>query len=668
MTALTPELRNLAANTIRALAIDAVNKADSGHPGAPMGLADIAVVLWGEVMTFDPDSPHWENRDRFVLSNGHASMLLYAMLHLSGYALSMDEIRRFRQLGSKTPGHPERGLTPGVETTTGPLGQGFANAVGMAMATRMAKARWNGHGFDPITHRVYGIMGDGCMMEGVTSEAASLAGHLGLGELIFFYDDNSITIDGSTAISLTEDVERRYQAYGWHTLRIDGHDQAAARQAVEEAQKVLDRPSLILAKTRIGYGSPHREGTAKAHGEALGEEEAKLTKEKLGWTRPPFDVPEEVRALFGAAADRGRAAHAAWKTGMAGWKKANAERAASWETSWSRSVPEAAVEAALAQLKDAKGATRNMSGTAINALAPLVPALVGGSADLAGSNKNTIKDSPHLAKNEFSGRNIHFGVREHGMAAAVNGMALYGPFIPFGATFLVFSDYMRPSLRLAALMKARALMVFTHDSIGLGEDGPTHQAVEQLWALRLIPGFHVWRPADGVETAMAWSYAAGQGEDGPHALVFTRQNVDTLVRPAGFDPRSVWRGGYVLEDRAGADVAIMATGSEVGLAVRAGKLLEAQGVKARVVSMPSVEQFLAQDAAYRESVLPVALKKVSIEAGRTPPWQSLTGTSGLNLGVDTFGESAPYEKVYEHFGLTPEKVTQSIMSWRNRGG
>jgi transketolase len=664
MTALTPELRTLAANTIRALSIDAVNQADSGHPGAPMGLADIAVVLFSEVMTFDPDAPRWENRDRFVMSNGHGSMLVYSMLHLCGYALPIEELKRFRQMKSKTPGHPEYGITPGVETTTGPLGQGFANAVGLAIGTRMAKARWNGRGFDPITHRVYGIMGDGCMMEGVTSEAASLAGHLGLGELIFLYDDNSITIDGSTAISMSEDVERRYQAYGWHTLRVDGHDQAAVKQALEEAKKVLDRPSLILAKTRIGYGSPNREGTAKVHGEALGEEEAKLTKEKLGWSRPPFDVPAEVRALFAGAAERGRAAHGSWKHELAAWKKQNPELAASWDAHWNRTLPEDAWKGVLQELKDAKGATRAMSGTAINALAKKMPALIGGSADLAGSNKNTIKDSPHLAKNEFSGRNLHFGVREHGMAAAVNGLALYGAFVPFGATFLVFSDYMRPSLRLASLMKVRALMVFTHDSIGLGEDGPTHQAVEHLWALRLIPNMHVWRPADGVETAMAWSYAAGQGEDAPHALVFTRQNVDPIARPADFDPKVIWRGAYVVEDRAGADVVMIATGSEVGLAIRAAKLLEAKGVKARVVSMPSVERFLAQDASYRESVIPAAMRKVSIEAGRTPPWKAITGIDGLELGVDTFGESAPYQHVYEHFGLTPEHVADTVARWR----
>lgn len=663
MTTLDADLRKLAANTIRALAIDATNRADSGHPGAPMGLADIAVVLWGEVMSFDPDAPHWPNRDRFVLSNGHASMLIYSMLHLCGYDLSMDELRRFRQLQSKTPGHPEYHLTPGVETTTGPLGQGFANAVGMAMAERMAKARFNREGFDPITHRVYGILGDGCMMEGISHEAASVAGHLGLGELIFLYDDNAITIDGTTEISMSEDVEKRFSAYGWHTLRVDGHDQAAIKGAIEAAQKVLDRPSLILAKTHIGYGSPNRQGTSKVHGEPLGEEEAKLAKEKLGWTGKEFEVPDRVRALFSAAAERGKQAHRSWQDRLDKWKDANAELGASWDAHWNNTVPEDAWQDAVKALEGATGATRNMSGTAINALAQRVPALVGGSADLAGSTKNTMKGSGHLSRESFEGRNIHFGVREHAMAAMVNGMALYGAFIPFGATFLAFSDYMRPSVRLSALMKIRALEIFTHDSIGLGEDGPTHQAVEQTWALRLIPNLHVWRPADGLETAMAWSYAVGEGEDAPHALIFTRQKVDALERASGFDPKTIWKGGYVLQDRDGASVALIATGSEVGLAVRAAKLLEEKGVKARVVSMPSVERYLAQDTAYRREVLPAGMKKVSIEAGRSGPWAIVTGGDGLNLGVDTFGESAPYEEVYEHFGLTPEKVAERVAAW-----
>ena len=659
MTQLDANLRQLCANTIRALSIDAVDAANSGHPGAPMGLADIATVLWTEVLRFDPSAPTWANRDRFVLSNGHGSMLLYSVLHLAGYDVSMDDLRRFRQIGSKTPGHPEYGMTPGVETTTGPLGQGFANAVGLALGERMAKARFNGRGgFDPIDHKVYGILGDGCVMEGVTSEAASLAGHWGLGELIFLYDDNGISIDGSTDLALSEDVEKRYHAYGWHTLRVDGHDQVAVKQAIEESQSVTDRPSLIIAKTHIGYGSPNRVDTAGVHGSPLGAEENKLTKEKLGWTHPPFTVPDEVRAVFKAAIDRGKAAHAEWQAQLTKWKAEHADAAELWSATWDRDNVDLS-EAALAALADAKGATRGMSGTAINALAERMPALVGGSADLTGSNKTDIKGAGRVHE-QMAGRYVHFGVREHAMGSIVNGLALYGPFVPYGATFLVFADYMRPPLRLSALMKIRALQVFTHDSIGLGEDGPTHQAVEHLWTLRLIPGMCVWRPADGVETAMAWAYAAGQGEPMPHSLVFTRQSVAKLDRPSGFTAKDVWKGGYAVKDADSPKVVLVATGSEVGLAVEVAEKLESDGVASRVVSMPCLERFMAQDAEYRRALLPSDALKVSVEAGRTGPWTMLTGTDGLNFGVDTFGESGPYEQVYEHFGLTADAITAKI--------
>jgi transketolase len=664
---ISSELRTLAANTIRALAIDATNKAKSGHPGAPMGLADIAVVLWAEVMRFDPDAPDWANRDRFILSNGHASMLLYAMLHLSGYKLSLDEIKRFRQLGSKTPGHPERGLTPGVEATTGPLGQGFANAVGMALGERMMKARFNGKGgFDPIDHYVYGILGDGCICEGITHEAASLAGHLGLGELIFLYDDNDITLDGPANASMSEDVEKRYQAYGWHTLKIDGHDQAAVKQAIEAAKKERDRPSLILAKTHIGFGSPHRQDTSHAHGEPLGADETKATKERLGWSHPEFFVPDDVRAIFRAQAERGKALRAEWQSNLDRWKKQHAELGSSWEAYWSRAAPKDQYKAVVDQLKDAKGATRAMSGTAISAIAKLVPSFVGGSADLSGSNKSNIKDTTPISKKSFEGRNIYYGVREHAMAAATNGLALYGSFVPFGATFLTFSDYMRPAVRLSSLMKIRSIELFTHDSIALGEDGPTHQSIEHLWALRMIPGLSVWRPADGVETAMAWWYAVGEGEPAPHALAFSRQNVEPLGHKDGFDPREVWKGGYVLEDRPGATVVMIATGSEVGTTKLAAKELEKAGVLARVVSMPCVERFLAQPESYRDGVLPKSMKKVTVELGRTGPWCIVTGSGALHLGVDTFGESAPWEALQEHFHVTPAAIAGAVQSWLQR--
>lgn len=660
MTMADADLRNLAANTIRALSIDAVNAANSGHPGAPMGLADIAVVLWKDILRFDPTRPDWADRDRFVLSNGHASMLLYSVLHLSGYDLPIEELKNFRQLGSKTPGHPEYGITPGVETTTGPLGQGFANAVGFALATRMKKARFNGKGgFNPISHRVYCIMGDGCMMEGITGEAASFAGHLGLGELIAIYDDNQITIDGSTDLTFTEDVEARYRAYGWHTLRVDGHDQAAIKEAIEAAQKVEDQPSLILAKTHIGYGSPNRQDTAKAHGEPLGADEGKLAKEKLGWTGELFEVPAEVKKFFGDAAALGKGERERWDERMAKWSGEHEDLMPAWNGGAVEGLDAAVAEA----LAEAKGATRAMSGQAINAIATRVPGLVGGSADLAGSNKSLINDKSMIGTEEFTGRNISYGVREHAMAAMTNGLALYGGFVPFGATFLTFSDYMRPAVRLSALMKIRALQVFTHDSIGLGEDGPTHQAVEHVWALRLIPGLYVWRPADGLETAMAWTYAVQGGEPAPHALIFTRQNVAKLERPSGFAAADIHRGGYVLSDREDAKAVLIATGSEVGLAVDAAKVLEGQGVPVRVVSMPCLERFLEQDASYRDAVLPPALKRCAIEAGRSTPWAIVVGTDGLACGVDTFGESAPYEEIYAHFGLTPDKIAARVAAW-----
>ncbi len=662
---LSPEAHSLAANAVRVLAIDAVNAANSGHPGAPMGLADVAVVLFTEVLRFCPEAPDWPDRDRFVLSNGHASMLLYACLHLAGYDLSMDEIRRFRQLGSKTPGHPEFGVTPGVETTTGPLGQGFANALGFALGRRLAAARCPASGgYSPISHRVYGILGDGCVMEGISSEAASLAGHLGLGELVFIYDDNGISIDGDVGVAFSENVGDRFASMGWQILPADGHDPVSIRAALAAAAAETQRPSLILAKTRIGYGSPNREGTGSAHGEPLGEKEAALAKDRLGWSHPPFQIPAEAAAGFRRRADEGRAAYARWQEGLAKWRE-DPERDAAWRAHFEG--PAALdLAALLKEVASGPDATRNLSGKALNAIARQTPRLVGGSADLTGSNKSKIEGSFRVKAGDFSGRNIHFGVREHAMAAAVNGLALYGGFVPFGATFLTFSDYMRNSLRLSALMKIRALQVFTHDSIGLGEDGPTHQAVEHLWSLRLIPGLSVWRPADGVETAMAWAYAVGEGDEAPHALVFSRQRSPAFSTRPGFDPKEVWRGAYLAEDRQNARAVFVATGTEVGLAAAAAALLDERGVPVRVVSMPCVERFLAQDEPYKAQILPPDLPRVAVEAGATLGWAAVLGGKTLAIGLDRFGESAPAEVLYEHFGLTPSAIADRVAAWLER--
>ena len=658
--ALNPDTSVLAANAIRALAIDAVNAAKSGHPGAPMGLADIATVLYAEVLRYDPTAPDWPDRDRFVLSNGHASMLQYACLHLSGYDVSMDEIRRFRQFGSKTPGHPEFGMTPGVETTTGPLGQGFANAVGLALGRRLAAARLPAaDGFSPITHRVFCIAGDGCLMEGISSEAASLAGHLGLGDLIVFYDDNGISIDGDVGLSFSEDVGKRFESMGWHTLRIDGHNPEEIRAAVKAGTEETARPTLVLAKTRIGYGSPNREGTAKAHGEALGEDEGRATKEKLNWSYPPFEIPDAAYAAFRNAGDEGKAARAQWQESLKNWRAASATNNEAWKSHFEGPL-ELNLDALIDRLKDEKGATRGLSGIALNEIVSQTPRFIGGSADLTGSNKTKINDTKAVSKSDFSGKYIHFGIREHGMAAIINGLALYGGFVPFGATFLTFSDYMRNSVRLSALMKIRAIQVFTHDSIGLGEDGPTHQPIEHLWSLRLIPNLHVWRPADGLETAMSWAYAVAGGEPLPHALVFSRQSSARLERPAGFDPKDIWKGGYVTKTAEAEKVALVATGTEVGLAVSVAEKLAEAGIGARVVSMPCVERFMAQDEAYRSQVFPDGLLCASIEAGSTTGWTSVMGGRGICFGVDTFGESAPAGELYAHFGLTTDAITNKI--------
>lgn len=659
---LDPKTGTLAANAIRALAIDAVNRASSGHPGAPMGLADIATVLWAETLRYDPEDPDWPDRDRFVLSNGHACMLQYAALHLSGYDLSIDDLKAFRQLHSRTPGHPEYRLTPGVEVTTGPLGQGFANAVGMAIGRRLLGARFpEADGFQPFSHRIYGILGDGCVMEGISSEAASLAGHLGLGELIFFFDDNGISIDGDVGLAMSEDVEMRFSAQGWHTQRIDGHDPSQIRSALAAAQRDTERPSLILAKTRIGYGSPNKEGTGAVHGEALGEEEGRLAKERLGWNHPPFEIPREVYAAFGRQADAGRQAHRTWAEQLAAYLR-DPNREQAWRAQFEGPV-RLDIEKVLAAVPKKKEATRKLSHAALNAIAAQTPRLIGGSADLTGSNKSKMDEHGVIQKGQFTGRNLHFGVREHAMAAAVNGLARYGGFVPYGATFLTFSDYMRNSVRLSALMKVRAIEVYTHDSIGLGEDGPTHQPIEHLWSLRMIPFLSVWRPADGVETAMAWAYAVSEGEDQPHALVFSRQSSETFERPSSFTPRDVWKGAYIVRKPDGEQAVIVATGTEVALAVAAADLLAERGRPIRVISMPCVERYLAQDEPTKADLFPPELPRIALEAGQTLGWYTIIGPKGLAIGVETFGESAPAPDVYRHFGLTPDGIADRIEAY-----
>jgi len=662
---ISPELAELAVNTIRMLAVDGVEKARSGHPGLPMGAADYAFVLWSRFLRHNPKDPAWPNRDRFVLSAGHGSMLLYALLHLSGFGLSLEELKSFRQWGSKTPGHPEYGCTPGVETTTGPLGQGFATGVGMALASQMMAARFNTEDFPVIDHYVYGIVSDGDLMEGVASEAASLAGHLGLGNLIYIYDDNHITIGGDTALSYSEDVAGRFGAYGWHTQKIDGHDHEAIAEAITEAQKEVSRPSLIIARTHIAYGSPNKQDTSAAHGAPLGPEEVAATKRNLNWPQEPeFFVPDEVRALFAKRAEELEGLYDRWQAGFEAWGKSHPDMGRLWETYAGKVVPDDIGELLVAAAGEDASATRRISGRVIQKATELIPELCGGSADLAPSNHTIIKSSSDVTRGDFSGRNLRFGIREHAMGSMANGMALYGGLIPYVATFLVFSDYMRPAIRLAAMMHQQVIYVFTHDSFMVGEDGPTHQPVEHVAALRIIPGLTVFRPADGVETAMAWSWAL-KHSDGPTALILTRQSLPALTREQGFDPAEVGRGGYVVSDSAGTpDLVIIGTGSEVSLAVEAKRILEERGHAARVVSMPSVGLFMGQPESYRDRILPPECDKVVvIEAGRSFGWGALAGKHGLVLGLDRFGASAPAKTLAEKFGFTPDQVVDRIASW-----
>jgi transketolase len=651
------EEHNLAANTIRGLAMDAVQAAESGHPGTPMGLADIAVVLWRRYLKHNLQQTNWPDRDRFVLSAGHASMLVYSLLHLSGYDLPLQELKDFRQWGSKTPGHPENFVTIGVETTTGPLGQGLSNAVGMALAERWLAARFNRPDHTIVDHYTYAIASDGDVMEGISHEVSSLAGHLALGKLIVFYDDNRITIDGSTDLSFTEDVAARYEAYLWHTVSIDGHDPQAIIEAIEAARSETERPSLIVCRTHIGYGSPNKQDTASAHGEPLGEEEIALTKKNLGWPLEKFHVPDDAYEIM--AADP--APYEEWQARYQAYQAAHPDLAARFEQALHGELPDG-WQADIPTFEAGKSpATRASSGQVLNAIAPHVPYLLGGSGDLTGSNKTDLKGKTHLTATDFSGRYIHYGVREHGMAGMMNGMALHGGVRPYGGTFLVFSDYMRPSVRLAAMMGLPVIYVFTHDSIGLGEDGPTHQPIEQLMSLRAIPNLTVLRPADANETAVAWQ-AAVENKSGPTALILTRQGVPTLDRSHFASADGVRRGAYVLSDADRPQVLLLATGSEVHIALEAQQFLAEKSVSARVVSMPSWELFAAQPAEYRQQVLPSTITaRVAVEAGTPLGWERYVGLNGPVVGLNRFGASAPYQRVYKELGLTGTAVAQAAL-------
>lgn len=659
------------ANAIRALSMDAVQQANSGHPGMPMGMADIAVGLWNRHLRHNPANPRWSDRDRFVVSNGHGSMLLYALLHLTGYDLPIEEIRKFRQLHSRTPGHPEYGMTPGVETTTGPLGQGITNAVGMALAEELMAGTFNRPGHDIVNHHTYVFLGDGCLMEGISHEAASLAGTWGLSKLIALYDDNGISIDGKTAGWFTDDTPGRFAAYGWHVIpNVDGHDADAVDAAIAAAKAETRRPTLICCKTVIGKGAPTRAGTAKAHGEALGKDEIAATRAALGWPHEPFVIPPEVYAGW-SARECGALLEKAWNDKFDAYARAYPDLAGEFCRRMSGDLPAHWNAAVAALIESVNGkaetvATRKASQGAIAGIAPVLPELVGGSADLMGSVFTNWPGSQVVARGadgRLTGNIVNFGVREFAMAAITNGMSLHGGFIPETGTFLTFADYSRNALRMAALMKLRNIFVFTHDSIGVGEDGPTHQPVEHVSSLRLIPGLHVWRPCDTVESAVAWTQAVAR-RDGPACLVFTRQNAQFQARPAAAIA-DIARGGYVLADADRPAAVIIATGSEVELATQARELLAATGVQVRVVSMPCTQVFDAQDAAYREAVLPRGVPRVAVEAGVTDFWWKYVGLEGKVIGIDRFGESAPFKDLYKYFGFTAERVAEAVRTVLN---
>ncbi len=654
------------ANAIRALSMDAVQKANSGHPGAPMGMADIAEVLWRDYLNHNPTNPHWADRDRFILSNGHGSMLIYSLLHLTGYDLPITELKNFRQLHSKTPGHPEYGYTAGVETTTGPLGQGFANAVGFAIAERTLAAQFNREGHDVVDHHTYTFMGDGCMMEGISHEAASLAGTMKLGKLTAFYDDNGISIDGHVEGWFTDDTAARFEAYHWHVIRnVDGHNPDAIKAAIEESHKVTDKPTLILCKTIIGFGSPNKAGTHEVHGAALGADEVAATRKAIGWNYPAFEIPQDIYAQWDAK-EAGKAKEKAWNDKFAAYAKAypelakefdrrvNGELPADWQAQSQKFIEEL-------QAKPANIASRKASQNTLEAFGKILPEFLGGSADLAPSNLTMWSGSKSIGDDQ-AGNYIHYGVREFGMTAVSNGIALHGGFLPYTATFLMFVEYARNAVRMAALMKIRNVFVYTHDSIGLGEDGPTHQPVEQLASLRVTPNMSLWRPADQVESAIAWKYAI-ERNDGPTTLIFSRQNLTQQPRTAE-QLANVARGGYILKDSEGTpDVILIATGSEVGITVEAADKLAAAGTKVRVVSLPSTDAFDKQDAAYRESVLPKAVSaRVAVEAGIADYWYKYVGLNGAIVGMTTFGESAPADLLFKEFGFTVDNVVAKAQS------
>jgi transketolase len=657
-------------NVIRALAMDAVQKANSGHPGMPMGMAEIAEVLWRRHLRHNPANPQWADRDRFVVSNGHGSMLLYALLHLTGYDLPMEELQRFRQMGSKTPGHPEYGITPGAETTTGPLGQGISNAVGMALAEKLLAQEFNRPGIELFSHHTYAFIGDGCLMEGISHEACSLAGTLGLGRLIVLYDDNGISIDGHVKGWFTDDTPKRFEAYGWHVVpNVDGHDSEAVDRAIVASKAVQDRPSLICCKTVIGKGAPTKAGSHESHGAALGEKEVAAARTQLGWSYPPFVVPPHVYEAWDAR-EAGSLAESSWNTLLGQYTRAYPAEADELQRRLAGDLP-ADFAGRVRQLTDkvrekaATIASRKASQEVIEALAPGLPELLGGSADLAGSNLTMWSGSRPAGTHR--GNYVHYGVREFGMAAIMNGISLHGGFIPYGGTFLTFSDYCRNALRMAALMRIRSIFVFTHDSIGLGEDGPTHQAVEQVASLRLIPNMDVWRPCDTEESVVAWT-AALERRDGPACLIFSRQNLPFQKRSAQV-AANIARGGYVLVDSdTGARAAILATGSEIGLAVEAQKLLSQVGIPVRVISMASTSVFDRQPQNYRDLVLPPALPCVAVEAGSPDLWRKYVGRSGAVIGMTTFGESAPAGELFEHFGFTAGHVVEAVKSTLARVG